>query len=275
MQVDPKHVIVDRFRSLCEQPSDINEHLPTLYNLARKTRSAAEFGVRGVVSTYALMLGLGQSSVAKSDERRKLICVDIEDINVDEVRILGDCVGVDVEFICHDSATVDIPEVDLLWIDTWHIYEHLKRELEAHHKKAKKYIAMHDTEVDGIYGESIRLGLDVEQQSKDTGYPVDGICKGLKPAIEEFLEAHGDEWQLLHHYINNNGMTILERISPVDPVDCDENAAAADEEDAVATAATVAAVAAVVEIVEGLEQESDEAAVSAESAESDEAVDIA
>jgi hypothetical protein len=210
---DPSQIIVSRFHNLCETPSDINEHLRAIYELARSGTSAAELGVRGIVSTYALLLGLGQSVVAAADQRRSLTCVDIDNIDMSEVTQLGRAVGVDIEFICQDSAKVELPEVDLLWIDTWHIYEHLKRELNAHHKKVRRYIAMHDTEIDGVDGESLRCSMDPERQAKETGYPIEGICKGLKPAIDEFLAEHKDEWRLLQHYPNCNGMTVLVRVT--------------------------------------------------------------
>jgi hypothetical protein len=206
-------IIEKRYKDLCNRHSDINEHLPTICELAKQAKDAAEFGVRGIVSTYALLFGLTQSLVADPKERRKLICVDIDNINMTEIQALGVDVGVDVEFICHDSATVEIPEVDLLWIDTWHVYEHLKRELNMHHTKVRKYIAMHDTEVDGVNGESVRMGYNIDAQARDSGYPIEGICIGLQPAINEFLNAHGDEWRLMQHYPNNNGMTVLERVN--------------------------------------------------------------
>ena len=42
--------------------------------------------------------------------------------------------GIDMTFFTHDSATVLFPEaVDLLFIDTLHVYGHVKRELACHH----------------------------------------------------------------------------------------------------------------------------------------------
>lgn len=203
----------ERFEALCAHPSDINEHLPTLRRLAAECDSAAEFGVRGVVSTYALVQGLSFSQAAPVGARRSLLCVDIDWIDMAAVASLAADVGVDLEFRRCDSAKVEIPEVDLLWIDTWHIYEHLKRELAAHHTKARKFIAMHDTEVDGIVGESVRRDMDCERQAAESGYPIEGIRKGLKPAIEEFLAAHADEWEMLEHHQNCNGLTVLARSS--------------------------------------------------------------
>ena len=38
--------------------------------------------------------------------------------------------------------------VDLLFIDTFHVYGQLKRELARFEGQVRRYIAMHDTEVD-------------------------------------------------------------------------------------------------------------------------------
>ena len=71
---------------------------------------------------------------------------------------------------------------------------------------------MHDTTVDGIYGETIRNKMNAVQQSKDTGISIEEINKGLWPAITEFLEIHTD-WKLKERFTNNNGLTILEKIN--------------------------------------------------------------
>jgi hypothetical protein len=47
---------------------------------------------------------------------------------------------------------------DLTFIDTWHIYGELNRELEKFSKTTNKYIIMHDTTIDEWHGETIRNG---------------------------------------------------------------------------------------------------------------------
>jgi len=69
---------------------------------------------------------------------------------------------------------------------------------------------MHDTTVDGIYGESIRCHMDDVKQSRESGYPIEEINCGLWKAIEEFLSTH-TEWKLKEKFTNNNGLTILEK----------------------------------------------------------------
>ena len=209
-------IIEGTFREMCVTASDIYMHLPTLRGVASRCDVIAEFGVRGIVSTWAFLAGFLDGKTSKDDERR-LYCVDIEDIDMNTVKSVAADVGIRTEFIHCDSAKVKLPEqVDLLFIDTWHIYAHLKRELAAHHNNVRKHIIMHDTEVDGVVGESVRLGLDCEKQAEMSGYPIDEIKKGLKLAVDEFLDLHGDEWVMTHHFIENNGLTILTRRSALD-----------------------------------------------------------
>jgi hypothetical protein len=99
----------------------------------------------------------------------------------------------------------------MTFIDTWHIYGQLKRELAKFSKITNKYIIMHDTTVDEWYGETIRSGWNAKQQSIETGIPEEEINKGLWPAVEEFLNEN-KEWILLERYTNNNGLTVLKRV---------------------------------------------------------------
>lgn len=137
----PKAQVVSRYTALCAQPSDINEHLPTLRRYAAQSSSVVEMGVRGVVSSWALLLGLIESS----GESTSLIGVDIESCAYEPVIQAASANGVDAKFILGDSAKVDVPPRDLLFIDTWHVYGHLKRELAKHHASTRKYIILHDT----------------------------------------------------------------------------------------------------------------------------------
>ena len=70
---------------------------------------------------------------------------------------------------------------------------------------------MHDTEVDKIHGETIRCGWNAIEQSKQSGFTVEEINKGLEPAITEFL-LNNSNWKIKEKFTNNNGLTILEKI---------------------------------------------------------------
>jgi hypothetical protein len=50
--------IEKKYLKLCKKKSDINEHLPTLFEYATKCESVFETGVRSCVSSWALVHGL-------------------------------------------------------------------------------------------------------------------------------------------------------------------------------------------------------------------------
>jgi len=100
---------------------------------------------------------------------------------------------------------------DLTFIDTWHVYGQLKRELAKFAPITNKYIIMHDTTVDEWEGETIRMGMNATEQSASSGFSLEEINKGLWPAIDEFLVSNKD-WVLHERFVNNNGLTILRKI---------------------------------------------------------------
>jgi hypothetical protein len=176
-----------KYIELCNRKSDINEHLPTLKKYTEQCETIVEMGVRYIVSTYAFMMGMP----------KKITSIDIKHPKeyggkIDDVVTLAKENNIDFEFILGDTRIIEIEETDLLFIDTWHIYDQLKIELENHSNKVRKYIILHDTTLFEFNGEGF-------------GY------LGLWPAIEEFLK-NNNKWIICERYVNNNGLTILKRI---------------------------------------------------------------
>jgi hypothetical protein len=185
--------------------SDINEHLPTLKRYADECTHITECGVRFVVSSYAFALSL------KGKENNKLIQVDTKKYH-QNFTFEQECLNENINLTFYEQSDLECPleQTELLFIDTWHIYGHLKRELSRWNGYVSKYIIMHDTTTDAVNGETIRVGWDPKKQSADSGIPVEEITKGLWPAIEEFLVEH-PEWKIKERFMNNNGLTVLER----------------------------------------------------------------
>lgn len=175
-------------------PSDINEHLETLREYCQGLR-VVECGVRNVVSSYAFAMG-----------NCELTMVDIE--KSPEVGYFIGFVYPQAKFILGNDIEIEPIDTDVLFLDTWHVYGHLKRELNHWHEHVRKYIILHDTEVDAEHGESIRCGHNIPELSMRFKIPEHEIRRGMKPAIDEFLEENPN-WQLLLHFKNNNGLTIL------------------------------------------------------------------
>jgi hypothetical protein len=198
-------MIKSNYLKLCRTPSDINEHLPILAKYASECNHVTECGVRTAVSSYAF------ASALVNKPGTKLIQVDTQSHpNIVEFQRIAGVEGLETIFYAQSDLECPLEHTDLLFIDTWHIYGHLKRELARWHTYADKYIILHDTTVDEWYGESVRCGWDADKQSRESGIPVSEIKKGLWPAIEEFLLTH-QEWKLELRLFNNNGLTVLTR----------------------------------------------------------------
>lgn len=191
--------IISKFESLQKIPSDINEHLITLKKYSEECEVIVEMGVRKIVSTWAFL----------SASPKKLISLDLHHPkifggNLDEIIEAVKVTSIDFQFIEADSLKYKCEPCDLLFIDTWHEYTQLKKELFRHHQSAKKYIILHDTVSFGFVDEDAYSN----QSKEETNLPT-----GLIPAIDEFL-FHNKEWVLWERKVNNNGLTILKRISP-------------------------------------------------------------
>ena len=190
--------ITEQFQLRVNHSSDINEHLETIKNFASECEHITEMGVRSVVSTWAFLAA----------KPKRLVSMDIVQCPVQDAAIAANNEGIDFEFIVADTSNpqLDIEPTDLLFIDTWHVYDQLKIEFKLHSNKVKKYIILHDTTTFGEVGES---GSDLIIN------PVTGQMemmrkRGLWPAVEEFL-AENTNWTLKERFTNNNGLTILQR----------------------------------------------------------------
>jgi hypothetical protein len=174
-----KSQLVQLYHQWCNTPMDINEHLPTLMRFAKKCDHITEMGVRGIVSTYGLLMG----------KPKTMVSYDICDCDWLPVRAMVEQ-DTDFKFIQADTRECIINPTDLLFIDTLHNYNQLKIELARHADKVKKYLIFHDTSSFEFHGETEEIGL--------------------WPAIAEFLDDNPD-WRILERFHHNNGLTILAR----------------------------------------------------------------
>ena len=207
--LSPEKYLELKFKILKTQKSDINEHLVTLFENAKTVETIFETGVRGVVSSWAFLYGLHKNNLS----RKKLFLNDINKCDIEEISKYAKKLNINFDYAWGNNLDLELSErFDLIFIDTWHVYAQLKRELEKFSQICNKYIILHDTTVDGEYGESIRLNWDTSKQSIETGFPIEEINKGLWPAVEDFLTKNKD-WKLKKRYTNNNGLTILEKVN--------------------------------------------------------------
>lgn len=171
------------YAEACRQRSDLNEHLPLLHEYALSCQHITEFGVRFGVSTICFLHARPKFLVSYD--------VDKKPEAISRLHALAQAAGVEFSFRALDVRSARIEPTELLFIDTWHVYEQLRVELLVHAESVSRFIALHDTVTFGDVGEA-------------PGY------SGLWRAIVEFLYRE-PEWTIAEHRSNNNGLTILGR----------------------------------------------------------------
>lgn len=207
----------ESYQAAIETETDIHEHVATLSRYAQKCRSVLELGTgQRATASWGFLHGLVHGRLSGLDGPRRMVGVDIAYVANSE-RVAAVAKQHDVEYSFFTGSDLELPirekypdGFDLLFIDTWHCFGQLRRELAMYAPVAHRYIVMHDTEVDGVYGEDIRLGGDIVANASRVGFPVREAAIGLLPAIREFLQMH-PEWTVAEHLTNNNGLTILEK----------------------------------------------------------------
>lgn len=211
-------ILIKKFRGLCNTTSDINEHLPVLFRYAKQCDSALELGVRGCISSWAIASGLLEN---KNGARKRLFMNDMQECQIGEIIDAVSTLNIDVKYEWKSDLDIVFEPgetYDMVFIDTWHVYGQIKRELEKFSIIANKYIIMHDTTIDEINGELMRYYghnyqtayAEATTLSAKTGIPRDEIMKGMWYGIQEFLAAH-PEWYIKDRFFNNNGLMVLAR----------------------------------------------------------------
>jgi|SRR5271157_1305326 len=171
-------MIIDDNYSRCRSTgSDIYQHLDTLKHYASLCDRVTEFGVRTIVSTWALLAG----------GPREMMSVDIDHPMVNHADLSAvykgaNEAGIKFTFVQKSTLDIAIPETDLLLLDTLHTYDHVRQELALHGNKAMKYIIIHDT----------------------VSNPE------MIPAINEFIN-NNPQWKIREQFYYCNGMMVLER----------------------------------------------------------------
>lgn len=175
------NILKYEYQKACDTVSDIHEHLPFLYELAKTCNSVTEFGVRIGMSTRAFLY-------ANVKLRSYDLFINPELDLLFEFAIKN---NQDVKYIQADTRIVSVEPCDMLFIDTLHTYQQLKKELELHIDIVNRYIVFHDIQSYGTIGEDGQLGL--------------------LPAILELLRDNFN-WRVRNIFTNNNGILVIEKI---------------------------------------------------------------
>lgn len=186
-------MIQTKYKQHCEMSSDINKLLPYLKQYADKCDSICELGVREVVSTYAFLVS-NANTIYSYDI--------IKHPNVKECLEICKNENKNWIFTQADVLQIELPNVDFIFIDTFHTCAQLTKELELHANKAKKYIGLHDTTTYWEKG---------EPSYEAVAHTSMNSLEGIRYALEPFLKTH-PEWIIDLKLDFNNGLTILKKI---------------------------------------------------------------
>lgn len=175
--------IDDNFNRVRAESTDMEGHMDVIRQYASMCPTIAELGVYDCTSTWALLAGYPKQLTSYDIYRRP---------EVSHVEFaVSYCPQVHFKFVLDSSLNVDIGLVDLLFIDSYHTYEHLKLELARHSNSVTQYIILHDT--------TTFADIDENQQRP-----------GLWLAIEEFLNRN-TEWLVRERFTHCHGLTVLQR----------------------------------------------------------------
>lgn len=199
--------IQEYYKTCLDKPSDIVEHLPTLFEVAKlpEIQKITEFGTRDGESTAAFLAAIDGTD-------KTIVSYDLyrSDINNEYETIKN------YKYFQSDTLQIKIEPTDLLFVDTLHTYFQLYNELGLHSKQVSKCIILHDTHTYGYIDEPFhtytcgQYPIKMSEKAKITTSKV-----GLINALNDFLETtkDGANWKIYKQYTNNNGLTILKRKS--------------------------------------------------------------
>lgn len=193
------------------QPTDICDHLATLFAeaVAAHPKLIVELGVRGGESTFAL------------ERAAKLSDAHLLDIDLDDCAAAGtyakrsfvrrDDVAFAQEFPAWCASHALAPVIDVLFIDTSHLYDHTREELRAWvpFLASRGKLLLHDTNLRRLYRRndgSLGPGWDNNR----------GVIRAVEEMVGTRLEETRDfatvagGW-IIRHWAHCNGLTVLER----------------------------------------------------------------
>ncbi len=197
--------------------TDISSHLPTLlcYALLQKPTIVLELGVRGGESTVPL-------SKAAEYFNASLLGIDIEPdqhIYSQLKNATFFCMN-DVDFPTLFLTSKKDKKIDIIFIDTSHLYEHTMQEITKFVPLLSDtgLLAFHDSNVTPLANSGyIRLNGTMDGAPGNTRGVIQAIKEYFAINFDEYkyfntiFTAHGINWHIIH-YPFCNGLTVIQKI---------------------------------------------------------------
>ena len=196
--------------------ADISCNLPLIAALLKEHAPAhvTEMGVRNAVSSWTFAQYAAERAAA--GRAIEYVATDItrrEPVGALDAAMAG-CPGVAYAFREGDDLTIPQWDTDFLFLDTWHTYRQLAKELLRWAPRTRGVLVLHDT---ALFG-----GRD-EGEEGHGEKPVDealfsGVAPGsvgLLAAVNQFLASPaGARWRVAQQNDNCNGIMVLLATAP-------------------------------------------------------------
>jgi len=203
---------LEEVRLRARRRTDISDHLPVLFAeaLAAQPKLIVELGVRSGDSTFVF------ERVARLSNATLVSC-DIDDCSrVSSYERWHFVREDDIAFAARFQAWCEErgiePAIDVLFVDTSHLYEHTKHEIAGWFPflAPKARVFFHDTNLKPVYfRRDGSMGLGWQNQR--------GVIRAIEehfgvrlPEKRDFIDAR-DGW-LIRHYANCSGLTVLSKL---------------------------------------------------------------
>jgi len=173
-------------------------HLSYMRLMAEDVDTVVELGVKR-----------GTSSSALCWCKKRLISYDIKVIPT--ARRLQQFIGPKWDLREEDTLKVrteDVPEHDLLFIDSLHTYKQVTCELAIFPPKTRRFILFHDTITFATMGANGESGTYLPQPENRADF--DSKSHGIRFAIDEFM-IRNPEWRIVRHAPFGHGLLTLEK----------------------------------------------------------------
>jgi len=208
---------VDEILALAATPTEISDHLVTLFfeSLPVKPKLIVELGVEKGKTTFvfervarlcdAVVLSVDVDDCSNVSNYNKWIFVQRNDIDFAD----------EFPSLCMKNSIK--PKIDILFIDTSHLFEHTLEEIKVYFpflsKKSKVFL--HDTNMGSIYfrkNGSMGIGWDNQR----------GVIRALEVYFQKKFneKVYFTDFSMpfyIKHYPHCNGLTILEKIASPPP----------------------------------------------------------
>lgn len=189
---------------------DIACNLPLVASWLRKAQPAhvTEIGVRWGVSSWAFARYAAERAAA--GQPAAYVASDItkkETVAQLDAAMVG-CPGVAYSFVEGDDLEVPAWDTDFLFIDTWHTYKQLFRELDRWAPRTRSVLVLHDTATFGHVDE----GTEGHGGKPVNASLFNGVAEktGLVAAYRDFLATPaGARWEVVEENGACNGITFL------------------------------------------------------------------